>query len=366
VVTLREALDQARERISRYGGRSSSIGEQNTKAALIEPILRALGWDIEDPEEVWREYRRRTGDNPVDYALMILRTPRLFVEAKALGENLNDPKWANQIMSYAVVAGVEWVVLTNGDEYRIYNSHAAVPVEEKLFRTICITDDHTDLAEALDVLSKHRTKDDWIGTLWKAHFVDRQMRAALAALFSPEPDPSLVRLLNRKLPTLAASEIRAGLRRIVVQLDVPEAPVPMGNQPTAPRPVERKAQKVRPAKRPTEQGETDADSASWQTVSVRDLITAGLIRPPLELEKTYKGSRLTGRLEPDGRVTCLGQTFDSLSTSAGIARASIIGTPPGRKYPQTNGWVFWRFRDSDGSIKSLDVLRQRLQGLLKP
>jgi hypothetical protein len=165
VTVLAQALEQVRERISRYRGRSSSIGEQNTKAALVEPILRALGWDIEDPEEVWREYRRRSVDNPVDYALMILRTPRLFVEAKSLGENLDDPKRANQIMSYAVVAGVEWVVLTNGDEYRIYNSHAAVPVEEKLFRTIRLTDDRTDTAEALDVLSRHRTEDHLIGSL---------------------------------------------------------------------------------------------------------------------------------------------------------------------------------------------------------
>src|SRR5215207_2707296 len=176
---LTPALEQVRDRISRYRDRTASIGEQNTKAALIEPVLRALGWDVEDPEEVWREFRRRTVDNPVDYALMILRTPRLFVEAKSLGEKLDDPRWANQIMSYAVVAGVEWVVLTNGDEYRIYNSHAAVPVEEKLFRTIRLTYDGSDAAEALEVLSKHRTEEDWIGTLWKAHFIDRRMRSTL-------------------------------------------------------------------------------------------------------------------------------------------------------------------------------------------
>ena len=358
---LAPALEQIRDRIARYRGRSSSIGEQNTKAALIEPVLRALGWDVEDPEEVWREFRRRTVDNPVDYALMILRTPRLFVEAKSLGENLDDPKWANQIMGYAVVAGVEWVVLTNGDEYRIYNSHATVPVEEKLFRTIRLTDDRTDVAGALDVLSRHRTEEDWIGILWKSHFVDRQMRSALAALFSPEPDPSLVRLLNRKLPALSPAEIRAGLGRIVVQLDVPDTPSPKGEQPSASRPIERKAEKARPAKRSTEDDEAHAGASSWQGVTVQNLISAGLIRPPLELEKTYKGQRLTGRLEADGRVTCLGQTFDSLSTSAGVARASIIGTPPGRKHPQTNGWTFWRFRDSDGLVKRLDVLRQRFR-----
>ena len=38
-------------------------------------------------------------------------------------------------MGYAIVAGVEWVVLTDGNEYRIYNTHAPVPVAEKLFHS---------------------------------------------------------------------------------------------------------------------------------------------------------------------------------------------------------------------------------------
>jgi hypothetical protein len=68
-----------RERIGRY--QRQGIGEQDTKAALIVPVLRALGWDVEDLEEVKLEYRRRSVDNPVDYALFVLRTPRLLAGA---------------------------------------------------------------------------------------------------------------------------------------------------------------------------------------------------------------------------------------------------------------------------------------------
>ena len=71
MAALGEILPQIRDRIVRY--RSTPIGEQNTKAALIEPILRALGWDMEDLEEVQREYKPKSADNPVDYALSILR-----------------------------------------------------------------------------------------------------------------------------------------------------------------------------------------------------------------------------------------------------------------------------------------------------
>lgn len=79
-------MASVRGRIVRYRGQA--IGEENTKTALIDPILRALGRDLEDLDEVRHEYRRKARDNPVDCALFLLGMPRLFVEAKALGENL--------------------------------------------------------------------------------------------------------------------------------------------------------------------------------------------------------------------------------------------------------------------------------------
>jgi predicted type IV restriction endonuclease len=64
MTTLEGVLAQVRERVDRYTG--APINEQETKAALIEPILRALGWDVEDIEEVRREYKPKRADNPVD------------------------------------------------------------------------------------------------------------------------------------------------------------------------------------------------------------------------------------------------------------------------------------------------------------
>ena len=56
-------------------------------------MLEALGWDVRDPDEVFREFKAKSVDSPVDYALTILRKPRLFVEAKGLGETLTNRKW---------------------------------------------------------------------------------------------------------------------------------------------------------------------------------------------------------------------------------------------------------------------------------
>ena len=51
---LDKTLADVRARIEKYRGRRS-INEENTKAILIEPVLRALGWDVEDLDEVARE-----------------------------------------------------------------------------------------------------------------------------------------------------------------------------------------------------------------------------------------------------------------------------------------------------------------------
>lgn len=210
--TLEDVLQQVRTRIAKLSG--SPVGEANTRAALIEPVLRALGWDTEDLNEVHREFKPQATDNPVDYALLLSGVPSLFVEAKALGSDLSDRKWASQMMGYATVAGVTWVVLTNGAEYRIYNAHAAVPVEDKLLRAARVTDDTQAVVETLRLISKESLRRGLIVACWERYFVDRRVVAALQELFCHEPDASLVRLLAKRLPTLSASDVRAALRRI--------------------------------------------------------------------------------------------------------------------------------------------------------
>ena len=86
---LTQTLEDVAERIERY--RDTRIGEQNTKATLIVPVLRALGWNVEDLDEVHLEYKFKSPDKPVDYALMLQRKPVLFIEAKGLDEGPQRP-----------------------------------------------------------------------------------------------------------------------------------------------------------------------------------------------------------------------------------------------------------------------------------
>jgi hypothetical protein len=234
--TLLGVLIKVRKRIDQIKGRSEFIGEQNTKSALIDPILIALGWDLGELEEVCREFKRKPKDNPVDYALFLLRTPCLFVEAKALDKDLNDRKWISQILGYATVVGVEWCVLTNGDEYRIYNSHATVDIDEKLFRVVHISDPAQEqyTLDTLDLLSKNKMGEKLINTLWKAHFIDHRVKAALLHILHNE-DGALGRLVRKKEPGLSRSEIRDSLERVKFMVDFPIITAHAPSKPVVPR-----------------------------------------------------------------------------------------------------------------------------------
>ena len=332
---LGEALEKVTQRIDRYKGQD--VNEQNTKTALVNPVLQALGWDVGDLEEVQQEYKRRPRDKPVDYALLVMRTPRLFVEAKALGQNLEDRRWANQIMGYATVAGVKWVVITNGDEYRVYNACAEVPVEEKLFRKVCVTDQNASAEETLILLSKERIKE--IDDLWNAHFVDRQVRAALEEIFTADPDASVVRLLRKRVRELSPNEITASLQRLQVRFDFPVDP---GTVTASAAPGKRRRRKSGPSRKTL-------------GVSLRDVIQAGLLVPPLKLFRHYKGHDLEAELNPDGTVSFQGTSYKTCSHAADLARSTVTG-----RRMNTNGWTFWQYRDQNGKLLELAVPRQEL------
>ena len=51
-----------------------------------------------------------------------------------------------------------------------------------------------------------------------------------------------------------------------------------------------------------------------------------MIKAPLRIERIYKDVHLTGLVRPDGKVEFDGQTYDSPSTAAGMARKTDDGS----------------------------------------
>ena len=111
---LSETIERLRARIEQHG---DHIGghETRTRVILIDPLLRSLGWDTEDPEMVIHEHR--VGSLKVDYALFSEKMLIGILEAKALGSKLNDAdlvKYVDELPRVPVIA------FTNGDEWRFF------------------------------------------------------------------------------------------------------------------------------------------------------------------------------------------------------------------------------------------------------
>ncbi|MGI8686990.1 MAG: hypothetical protein ACR2M3_00280 [Thermomicrobiales bacterium] len=343
-MSLYNELGQIREKIGRYKG--SGINEDETRVALIDPLLRLLGWDTGDRDEVRRGFRLQSNDNPADYALLLQGKPRLFIEAKALGVNLDDNRWSHQIMGYTGVTGVEWIVLTDGNEYRIYYSHAPVPVSEKEFRRFRIEEPNERTIEILPLLSRDSIQKNEMRPLWRSEFVDRTVQEKVKRFFEPEPNPVIVDLIVNQTESLSESEIRDSLRRAHIHFTLSITPIPVRvSAPPSPD-----AQTIR------RQSLTSHNEGMRPDVSLRELIQSGVIKPPAPLEKRYKNRLLVAQIEINGTVTFEGASYDSLSMAGRAARISIIGSG---KAANTNGWSFWKFKDSDGQLKEMDVLRQR-------
>jgi hypothetical protein len=283
----------------------------------------------------------------VDYALFLLRKECLFIEAKALEKNINDRKWILQTLSYATAVGVEWCVLTNGDEYRLYNSLAPVPADEKLFRKFHISEpsENDYSLETLGLISKEKMGENILKVLWRAHFIDGHVKSALQEILSHD-EGSIVRLIRKKIQGIKSSEIRESLKRADIQIDFPAIPIDIGSPGKEDKSYKktRSSQSMKPTK----------------SINVVDLIAKSPINLPLELEAEYKRTRLTATIQADGTVRFGGKTYNSLSTAAGMARSTIRKPPPGRKYPQTNGWTFWKYQDpKTGELRSMDFLRRK-------
>lgn len=123
---LLQLVESLRARISAHRA-TLSQSEALTRYALIDPLLRELGWDTSDPTLVVPEYR--SGSGSADYALLSNGRPAMMVEAKKLGTRLQDA--AGQGIQYCLIEGTPYFTLTDGAGWEIYETHRPVPIDEK-------------------------------------------------------------------------------------------------------------------------------------------------------------------------------------------------------------------------------------------
>ncbi|KPL02498.1 MAG: hypothetical protein AMJ90_05590 [candidate division Zixibacteria bacterium SM23_73_2] len=113
--------------IDKYVRRAKGKVEENVKIKLTIPLLQLLDYDVQKEMDFEHHVRNKRAD----IALMFEGKPKLIVETKDLDEELDHH--IKKALDYAFEKGVDWVILTNGIEIRLYKSYiSGVPPEDRL------------------------------------------------------------------------------------------------------------------------------------------------------------------------------------------------------------------------------------------
>jgi len=199
--------------------KSKDINEANTKRIFIEPLLKCLGWNISDIDEVEAEAPVFGGSN-VDYSLKINKKPEIYLECKALKKSIYDDKFISQAVTYAFKGGVIWCILTNGIDYRIYKSDEKGTISDKLmfkFSLKQIIDDpesRNKIINYLTLLSKESVINGTLSKKAKSVFIDSKVKKVLNKL-KRNPSTRFVNIIRDELKKeYTSKEIKDSILRI--------------------------------------------------------------------------------------------------------------------------------------------------------
>jgi type I restriction-modification system DNA methylase subunit len=124
-----ELVERFENNLEEY--RSGRYNETELRRDFVDPFFKALGWDVGNKggrSELYREVvhedsvKVRGSTKAPDYGFYVGGARKFFVEAKKPSVNLeNDVKAAFQLRSYAWSAGLSISLLTDFEEFSIYD-----------------------------------------------------------------------------------------------------------------------------------------------------------------------------------------------------------------------------------------------------
>lgn len=107
--------------------RARDVGEADTVTIVKDMLADIFGYD--KYEDLTSEYCIR--GTYVDLAIKVDGVLQTLIEVKSIGTDLRESH-AKQAIDYAANKGVDWVILTNGQTWRIYNVVFAKPITANL------------------------------------------------------------------------------------------------------------------------------------------------------------------------------------------------------------------------------------------
>lgn len=174
---LQKVIEKLRSRVERHRDYLHN-SEFRTRTLLIDPLLRELGWDVENPNLVALEDQPASSKrDSADYILKSSGKNVAIVEAKNIDKKIDDLDHREQADNYARDAGVQFFVLTNGVIWLLYERSLTTSFEllEPIVRFDIVHDEayHCALASI---------------SMWNPNLASGSPKEAMKPVLDPLPD----------------------------------------------------------------------------------------------------------------------------------------------------------------------------------
>jgi len=182
MANLPPAVAQLVRKFAEHADHYKSPGYNETlcRIDLINPLLTLLGWDVENKKgyadayrEVYHEDAVKVGSatKAPDYSFRIGGQRKFFLEAKKPGRDLkNEPEPAYQLRRYAWSAKLPLSVLTDFEEFAVYDGRVEPSVNDKASTARIFYCRYDQLA---DPHKDHPTNWDWIVSVFSPEAIQK-------------------------------------------------------------------------------------------------------------------------------------------------------------------------------------------------
>lgn len=188
--------------------------EGDTRLIITDFLCDGLGFD--KYADLTTEYSVK--GEFADYGIRMDKQLLAFIEVKRVATRL-DVKHLRQVEMYAVNEGVEWAILTNAVEWRVYHFTGGLPVQLDLAMQVNLLGEEPlqQKANSLFYLSRESFKRKLIDDLWRAKKATSPKSFALVISSEAVVDAIRRELKRQTGHSLETGDVRRLLKETVLR-----------------------------------------------------------------------------------------------------------------------------------------------------